>query len=190
MTGFVYFIRPKGMLGPVKIGYSWCPKQRLYELAAWSPFPLEIVFSIEAKPELERKLHRRFYESHLHREWFSPTADVVRAVQALEAGLPFEGVIDLSIQGKWLPRKTRHFDDRRRQFMSYVTRIRFAVRKADIAVGGKEQLRGPRWALDLVGRLDRWPPSAEDLARLDALIADPVGKCPHVNDLFPRREAA
>jgi hypothetical protein len=95
MSGFVYFMRPKGMLGPIKIGYSASPKTRLKDLAAWSPFPLEIAVTIEGEPDLERRLHGRFYASHSHLEWFHPTADIVKVVQSLEAGIPAKKVSGL-----------------------------------------------------------------------------------------------
>src|SRR3546814_12747101 len=38
----VYFIRPIGQAGPVKIGCSVGPNKRRPELETWSPVPLEI----------------------------------------------------------------------------------------------------------------------------------------------------
>jgi hypothetical protein len=91
----VYILRPVGMLGPVKIGASCRPKDRLLTLAYWSPFPLEIVAAIPGNVQLESKIHKCLAEHHSHHEWFLPAAEVLAFVDAIVAGVPVEEAIDL-----------------------------------------------------------------------------------------------
>ena len=44
---YVYFIKPIGMDGPIKIGCSVSPDRRRETLEWWCPFPLEILAEIE-----------------------------------------------------------------------------------------------------------------------------------------------
>lgn len=55
----VYFIRPVGMDGPVKIGGSGVPKNRLNNLMTWSPFPLEVAATDDGGYPLERRIARQ-----------------------------------------------------------------------------------------------------------------------------------
>lgn len=92
----VYFIRPVGMDGPIKIGTSIMAHERLRELMTWSPVPLEIAVEISGHHELERALHSCFADAHSHREWFHPSPRLVALVEALIRGVPVEQAIDLS----------------------------------------------------------------------------------------------
>ena len=82
----VYFIRPIGMAGPVKIGTSRSPDKRLTTLATWSPFPLEIVCSIEGGYRLEQQFHTKFFDLHINREWFRWTPELELTMQSIIAG--------------------------------------------------------------------------------------------------------
>lgn len=66
----VYFIRPVGELGPVKIGCSKWPEKRVKALLIWSPIELEIAASAPGIHAHERILHYRFADQHKHGEWF------------------------------------------------------------------------------------------------------------------------
>ena len=62
---YVYFIKPVGMEGPIKIGCSIMPTERLEGLAVWSPFPLEIVAAIQAEsgyPYIVKTLKRDYVQ--------------------------------------------------------------------------------------------------------------------------------
>lgn len=52
-ASFVYFVKPVGQDGPVKIGFSETPIDRLSTLMTWSPIPLEIAIAIPGDRELE-----------------------------------------------------------------------------------------------------------------------------------------
>jgi hypothetical protein len=83
----VYFMKPIGMDGPIKIGVSanGCEK-RLMKLSVWSPFPLEIIGTIPGWTKQEAYLHRRFAGQHSHREWFHSSELLWRTIHRLLAG--------------------------------------------------------------------------------------------------------
>lgn len=82
----VYFIRPVGGFGPVKIGCSEVPENRLSFLLTMSPYPLEIVATIPGDLRRERQFHALFREHHSHREWFRPVPIIERTIEAINAG--------------------------------------------------------------------------------------------------------
>lgn len=67
---FVYFLRPVGMAGPIKIGCTQHIDQRFRTMTYWSPFPLEMVLAVPGTTALEAELHARFADLRLHHEWF------------------------------------------------------------------------------------------------------------------------
>lgn len=82
----VYFIKPIGMEGPIKIGCSLWPDYRAHQLDTWSPFPLEVVAQIEGGEPLEMRFHNTFRASHVRKEWFAWTAELQAAIDAINAG--------------------------------------------------------------------------------------------------------
>lgn len=84
----VYFLRPVGLPGPVKIGCSIAPEGRLATIAAWSPIRLEIVAIVDGGHELEVALHKRFAHLALHGEWFGVDADLQAVIDQAIAGEP------------------------------------------------------------------------------------------------------
>lgn len=82
----VYFIKPIGMDGPVKIGCSGDPIARLKQLMAWSPFPLEIVAAFPADNDMESSLQGMFEDSLSHGEWFNPTPRLAEVIEHVRAG--------------------------------------------------------------------------------------------------------
>lgn len=83
--GYVYFMRPIGAEGPVKIGWSAQPYERLASMATWSPQPLEIAATIEGDRTLERRFHHRFRHSYSHREWFLASSDLSEVIARIVA---------------------------------------------------------------------------------------------------------
>lgn len=67
----IYFIKPVGMDGPIKIGCSSWPESRRDTLATWSPFTLEIIAEIEGGYTLEHQFHAMFEHQHERSEWFT-----------------------------------------------------------------------------------------------------------------------
>lgn len=82
----VYFIKPIGMDGPIKIGCSIAPDRRRSSLELWSPFPLEIVAEYEGGNAIERRFHAMFASDHVHHEWFNRTDRLVGVIKAIKAG--------------------------------------------------------------------------------------------------------
>lgn len=82
----VYFIKPIGMDGPIKIGCSVSPDNRRETLAQWSPFPLEVVAQIEGDFGLERRFHCKFNGSSRGREWFDNTPELTWAIASIQVG--------------------------------------------------------------------------------------------------------
>lgn len=72
----IYFMKPVGMDGPIKIGCSRNLDGRLQHLARWSPFPLEFIGSVKGDIVFERAIHRRFAADLVHSEWFRPSPEL------------------------------------------------------------------------------------------------------------------
>lgn len=92
----VYFVRPVGFKGPIKIGSAIVGRFRRRELEAYSPFRLELLLEIPGGIDLERRLHRRFAYAHSHSEWFHPVDELVFAIEQMLAGIPVEKAINLN----------------------------------------------------------------------------------------------
>ena len=82
----IYFIRPIGAHGPVKIGCSKDPKGRAHTISIWSPVPLEIVAVAEGGHEYERALHERFAKDRMHGEWFAASSELTALIDSIAAG--------------------------------------------------------------------------------------------------------
>jgi len=87
---WVYFIKPIGMDGPIKIGCSYSPDQRRKTLEFWSPFPLEILAEWQGGAVVERQFHAMFSASHRHHEWFDVTDELLAVISQIKAGT-FDG---------------------------------------------------------------------------------------------------
>lgn len=81
--GNVYFIKPSGFDGPIKIGFSGKPDARLTELNAFSPFPLELIGAVPGGHSDEYFLHCCFADHHSHREWFHTSDKLLNAIAAV-----------------------------------------------------------------------------------------------------------
>lgn len=92
----VYFLRPVGLQGPIKIGISAHPRVRLGTFLAWSPLRLELITEIPGDLALERAIHDCFADAHSHAEWFHPTPRLLAFIADLQAGKAPEASIDLS----------------------------------------------------------------------------------------------
>ena len=82
----VYFIKTIGMAGPIKIGTSNSPTHRAQDLATWSPFPLEVVATVDGGVPMERRFHAAFQHSHRGREWFEATPELIGTIKQINAG--------------------------------------------------------------------------------------------------------
>jgi hypothetical protein len=79
---YVYVIRATHS-GNVKIGIAVDPTARLLDLQCSNWEELEIVATIRGSREDERKIHRRFAEHRIAREWFRPAPEVLAWIEDL-----------------------------------------------------------------------------------------------------------
>jgi hypothetical protein len=86
MENRVYFVRPVGQEGPVKIGYSRKSDERLAALALWSPVALEIVAEFPGGHQTERQFHTMFRHLWSHCEWFNASPELTATIEAIAAG--------------------------------------------------------------------------------------------------------
>lgn len=194
MTEYVYFAKPVGLSGPIKIGWSNSPQARLSGLMTWSPLQLELVAVVEGGRSLEKNIHECFADDHSHREWFKTSPRLVAALDKIKAGVPVDEAIDLSKRigrigqfGRKLPKRSPD----NRLLQSYHMRFYWAKRKAEEADERDCWFTQPDYVCTI---MDRWSrtrmrPPPEDIARLDHAIATaPEGYTVHIRE--PRREAA
>lgn len=177
---FVYFIRPIGKDGPVKIGCSELPVDRLSYLMSWSPVPLEVVATTPGDHKLERRIHGIFAADHSHREWFRCSPQLIEFIAKIAAGAPISELIDLSCDVapfRKFPRRVNTAE--RTRYLSYSARVRGAVARAQGPPDGP-MLYAP---LDVDAILDRWcgyrnksaiQPTVEENRRLDEFIKNPA----------------
>lgn len=90
---YIYFIRPEGMQGPIKIGCSNKPARRLIALSVWSPYPLEIIAVAPGDLTLEKRVHEYFAAERWHHEWFLASPRLLTACELLKRNVPlFEAI--------------------------------------------------------------------------------------------------
>lgn len=83
---YVYFLRPIGAEGPVKIEQSRCPLIRLKAISSWSPVELEIAAHTPGARGLEARLHALFAKERLHGEWFSSSVALSALITDIQRG--------------------------------------------------------------------------------------------------------
>jgi len=134
----VYFIKPTGMDGPIKIGCSRIPADRLLALNIWSPFPLEIIGSTPGSWKDERFLHKCFSHLHTHSEWFQCT-EVLEAeiAKILEHGIDYARS-NLTPTGDIHGGRTARSAESRAR-MSQSMREAWAIRKGRLAAKAVEE---------------------------------------------------
>lgn len=139
----IYFIKPVGMPGPVKIGCSADPPKRLLELSTWSPFPLEIVAMADGDFKIERNVHCCFADTHSHREWFHASDRLTAIMARIANGATIAEAIDLSdkrgniLSGRGTPSGRRSFVSwteapEGKLFLSLKLRLNHALRRASL----------------------------------------------------------
>lgn len=196
---FVYFIKPVGMPGPIKIGCSYTPYNRLDALKCWSPWPLEVVAIIPGNYGLESKIHGHFLAHHSHKEWFHAAPDILILIEKLKAGVPIGEIIDLGTRTGSIRKRSGVgasllWTPSRRLLMGYVQRIRWAEEKLKRRLGVR--LVVTQHLSDIIGRWrgsNRFPsvsPTDAELAELDTALADPAQHFISAELRWPKQEAA
>lgn len=82
----VYFIRPVGQEGPIKIGSSASPVARLRDYQKCSPVDLEIIGVIRGGFDVEWRIHAELERFHRRSEWFEAAPEVLALVKSALAG--------------------------------------------------------------------------------------------------------
>lgn len=76
----IYFMRRADGVGPIKIGCSAWPAQRLKAMQVWCPHPLEVAVMVPGGFADEKRLHNQFHAHRLHGEWFEPAPALLALV--------------------------------------------------------------------------------------------------------------
>lgn len=153
MRGFVYFLRPVGMDGPIKIGCSATPHGRLATYMSWSPLDLEIVAQVPGDLELEAKLHSRFFNAHRRNEWFEPVPDLVALIDALRRGGSLESAVDLSqSQGRIRSKQKRKMSPDTRECFHWAMSVAMKTHWADKRAGEDVRLMVPHSIQSIISR--------------------------------------
>lgn len=74
---------PARVNGPVKIGCSICPGERLLRYLVWSPVPLTLIGAVPGNFQDEAATHQHFAAERLHHEWFRLTPRLERFIRRL-----------------------------------------------------------------------------------------------------------
>lgn len=92
----IYFVKPIGLVGPIKVGFTIDVRGRLAQCLKWSPYPLEIIATYPVTGEsvrarglcsvLERRFHLRYADHFLHHEWFETHPLILADIEAINAG--------------------------------------------------------------------------------------------------------
>jgi len=103
----LYFARPKGQLGPVKIGCATNVKNRIQQLRPFGMSALELVASIPGSMDDEWRIQSLFWHDRLEGEWFNWS----RGLQILMDSAA-RGELDIEALP---PRRIRHMPERQRK---------------------------------------------------------------------------
>lgn len=124
---YIYFVKPVGMDGPIKIGCSKAPIDRVENLSRWSPFPLEIIATAPGNLKVERNLHDCFIDGYSHHEWFHPTPEMLAGIEAVKNGATIAKAFDLKARKGSMYKQ--EWSEARREHMRWATIMRFAQRR-------------------------------------------------------------
>lgn len=185
---FVYFLRPIGLLGPIKVGCSAEPKKRLEDFLTWSPLPLEILATVPGSLQDEGFLHRCFAKAHSHREWFHPSPEIQRALTIIMAGGGFTELRAALVEVGTVRKKRSPMSANNRRRLSYASRIRIVekkLRKTETAWHAPNDIWRimSHWSgFRYWNKKNGWvtvpatEPTPDQIAYLDEYLADPASR--------------
>ncbi len=177
---YVYFIKPIGMDGPIKIGCSSDPETRLATLATWSPFPLEVWGKVVGSFKDENFLHHKFSHLHSHREWFRSSPDLRLTIQCIVGGMSIKEACEPFKTGAPIrSRKQPPLSEDRILFRRYGERIRKALRLPRTSHGSYHKPDDVwdimnDWRCDIAVGHSPIVPTEKQIARLEEFLSDPV----------------
>lgn len=178
---FVYFIRPVGMDGPIKIGCSHQPEGRLATFSPWSPYALELIGKVPGTLEDERFLHHCFADTHSHREWFHSSPKLREAIRLIITAGSIIGAREYLTPQKAVRKSDRIVRDPAHQcFLDLQASVRNAarlLRKASEKLPFAEPLDVSdivrRWNAQVYGS-KKFTPTDAELARVNEFVAEPA----------------
>ena len=141
----VYFITTADRTGPVKIGYTKNPINRLMSLNCYSPYPLVIRAVMPGTDVTEAWFHDELRASWSHSEWFHPTPEVLAVMDVVASTGSYPGAItDGSFLGK-TPNRMRQFrmsvmDMALLEFASFVGLTEAEVRSVESQMFSRENV--------------------------------------------------
>lgn len=180
---YVYFIKPVGMDGPIKIGCSDTPKHRLMSFSIWSPFPLEIIGFVPGTFKDEGFLHQCFADLHTHQEWFHSSPGLRLAIASiLKAGSVTCVRETLKPKGVIRFNKSKDISLERKQYLSISAKVRNAARRLSNRHGTYYPPADinkiiSRWCGSSYRQIVGIPPTATEMDRIGELLADPKAHC-------------
>lgn len=140
----VYFIRPAGERGPIKIGCSSAPHERLKAYAAWSPQVLEIAALLEGGEELAHRFHGQFAHLRLHHEWFKADPAIDAVIAAINTR-----TFDVETLGPPARlRQERGWTEESRRAASYARKLE-RLRKRGVVIPPEVQAATYQWRMPL-----------------------------------------
>lgn len=162
---WVYFLRPVGAAGPVKIGSSRAPTSRLATYAQWAPWPLEIAAQIPGDCQTEARFHARFAHVHTHHEWFGIDAELTACIDAINAG-------HFDVETLPPPKRIRTARAARTLRSKENTSLRLKLTAKTYKIG----LRAPEAVEAARKDLDSLDDSVRDaaIARIEGYLEDPI----------------
>lgn len=192
----IYFIRPIGAEGPIKIGCSQSPEVRLASMMAWSPLPLEIIAQAPGNLQDEDFIHRCFSGDHSHGEWFHPSPKLLAFVDTVKQTGTVNAVKSMT-PAKTI-RKTWHNGPRDKEIRrraSYTMRITWAEKKLRERFGDNAPRHAPDdvkqimsdWAGEYGAPSTAVLPNAKQIERLEEFLAEPSAHA--VLPIWDREEA-
>lgn len=179
--GHVYFVKPIGMDGPIKVGFSIEPLTRLSSFSTWSPFPLEIIGMVAGDLADETFLHQCFSHLHTHREWFLSSKELRQTIQTILAAGTVDVVRDILIPKDGIKNRSRGPRSPEVKLRtSYKMRIEWAQKRLR-AKDEEGAWHAPddvveimhRWSPGTHTGLDPIQPTAKEIERLEEYLSDP-----------------
>jgi len=194
----VYFMRPVGQQGPIKIGCSKEPRQRLESLSIWSPVPLEIICYVKGSYSDEYFLHSGFHKSLSHREWFHWSQRLEDTIARIREAGSLAGLRD--ILGSERPKRTikHEIPPHMRKQQHYRMRIWWVEKKLRASRGCEGAWHIPQ---DVFSIVNTWgarvrkggngkEPTASEMARLEEFLRNPEDHCVVPSWVKDRQEEA
>lgn len=97
MAKQVYYLKPVGEDGPIKVGCSRYVKERMNVVNRWCPFELEIAHCERGEHVVERILHVRYRDLKIHGEWFRFGGILANDIHDLQSGISLSEILGFNI---------------------------------------------------------------------------------------------